>query len=91
MSVALSRKSMTTGEMGSALAFAALAFISIVIAAKAYTPEYAFHAYLFAAASAAAVPPALAPTMRMSQSTFSAPRWRYSPAAFGGSALLRAS
>ena len=29
--------------------------LSIIVAAKAYTPEYAFHAYLFAAASAAAV------------------------------------
>ncbi|MEX2034319.1 MAG: cbb3-type cytochrome c oxidase subunit I, partial [Xanthobacteraceae bacterium] len=48
-------KSMTLGESGSALAFAALALLSIVVAAKAYTPEYAFHAYLFAAASAAAV------------------------------------
>ena len=48
-------KSMTFGEGGSALAFAALAMLSIVVAAKAYTPEYAFHAYLFAAASAAAV------------------------------------
>src|SRR5947208_11340424 len=55
MSVALPKKSMTTGEMGSAIAFVALAFICIIIAAKAYTPEYAFHAYLFAAASAAAV------------------------------------
>ena len=49
------RKSMTFGEGGLALAFAALAFLSIVVAAKAYTPEYAFHAYLFAAASVAAV------------------------------------
>jgi cytochrome c oxidase cbb3-type subunit 1 len=48
-------KGMTFGEMGSALAFAGLAFLSIIIAAKAYTPEYAFHAYLFAAASVAAV------------------------------------
>jgi cytochrome c oxidase cbb3-type subunit I len=45
---------MTTGEMGSALAFAALAFFSILVAAQAHTPEYAFHAYLFAAASVAA-------------------------------------
>jgi cytochrome c oxidase cbb3-type subunit I len=49
------RKTMSIGEGGSALAFAALAFLSIVIAAKAYTPEYAFHAYLFVAASVAAV------------------------------------
>jgi len=49
------RKSLTLGETGSALAFIALALLSIVVAAKAYTPEYAFHAYLFAAGSVAAV------------------------------------
>ncbi|HMK69951.1 MAG TPA: cbb3-type cytochrome c oxidase subunit I, partial [Xanthobacteraceae bacterium] len=48
-------KYMGFGEAGSALAFAALAIFSIVIAAKAYTAEYAFHAYLFAAGSVAAV------------------------------------
>ncbi len=52
---AVARKSMTIGEGGTALAFAALALLSIFIAAKAYTPEYAFHAYLFAAGSVAAV------------------------------------
>lgn len=52
---ATSPKGMTIGEAGSALAFAALALLSIIVAAKAYTPEYAFHAYLFAAASIAAV------------------------------------
>src|SRR3974390_348074 len=52
---AIPTKTMTIGEGGSAIAFALLAFLSIVVAAKAYTPEYAFHAYLFAAASAAAV------------------------------------
>ena len=46
---------MTIGEGGSALALVALALLSIVIAAKAYTPEYAFHAYLFSAAGVAAV------------------------------------
>ena len=46
-------KYMTLGEGGVAAALTLLAFVSIVIAAKAYTPEYAFHAYLFAAASAA--------------------------------------
>jgi len=48
-------KLMTFGESGLAAALTALAFASIVIAAKAYTPEYAFHAYLFAAASVASV------------------------------------
>jgi cytochrome c oxidase cbb3-type subunit 1 len=46
---------MTFGEGGTAFAFAALALLSIVIGAKAYTVEYSFHAYLFAAGSAAAV------------------------------------
>ena len=50
-----SQKTMTLGEGGLALACAGLAVLSIVVAAKAYTPEYAFHAYLFAAASIAAV------------------------------------
>src|SRR6201995_311762 len=48
-------KYMTFGEGGTAVSFALLAIFSIVIAARAYTPEYAFHAYLFAAASVAAV------------------------------------
>src|SRR5579864_8732550 len=52
---AVPSKSMTIGEGGAALAFAILALLSLVIAAKAYTPEYAFHAFLFAAASAASV------------------------------------
>ena len=56
MANALARpKRMTIGEGGGALAFVALAFLTIVIAAKAYTPGYAFHAYLFCAASVAAV------------------------------------
>jgi cytochrome c oxidase cbb3-type subunit 1 len=46
---------MTLGEGGLALAMAALALLSIVVAAKAYTPEFAFHAYLFTAANVAAV------------------------------------
>ena len=49
------QKTMTLGEGGAALAFVALALLSIVVAAKAYTPAYAFHAYLFAAGSIAAV------------------------------------
>src|SRR5205085_3373053 len=52
---AVARKSMTLSEGGSVFAFAALAILSIVVAANAYVAEYAFHAYLFAAASAAAV------------------------------------
>ncbi len=48
-------KSMTIGEGGLALAMAVLAFVAILIAAKAYTAEYAFHAYLFAAAGVASV------------------------------------
>ncbi|GGF81093.1 cytochrome c oxidase subunit 1 [Azorhizobium oxalatiphilum] len=53
--VQTSTKRMTGGELGLILVFAALAFLSVCIAAKAYTPEYAFHAYLFAAASIATV------------------------------------
>ena len=49
------QKTMTLGEGGLALFFVALFFLSIVVAAKAYTPAYAFHAYLFAAGSVAAV------------------------------------
>jgi cytochrome c oxidase cbb3-type subunit 1 len=48
-------KRMTFGEGGSAVALAALALFSIVVAAGAHTSAYAFHAYLFAAASAASV------------------------------------
>jgi len=46
---------MTIGEGGTALAFAALALSSIFVAASAHTPEYAFHAWLSAAASIATV------------------------------------
>jgi cytochrome c oxidase cbb3-type subunit I len=52
---AVMRKSMTLGEGGTALAFVALAMTSIAIAANAHTPEYAFHAWLSAAASIATV------------------------------------
>src|SRR6476619_4289437 len=48
-------KYMTLGEGGTAAALGLLAVGSIVIAARAYTPEYAFHAYLFAAGSVAAL------------------------------------
>jgi cytochrome c oxidase cbb3-type subunit I len=53
--VAPFQKRMTFGEGGSALAFAVLAFLSILIAAKAHSAEYAFHAYLFALGGIAAV------------------------------------
>src|SRR5262249_49136457 len=49
------KKYMTFGEGGSAAAFAALALLSIVVSTRAYTTEYAFHAFLFAAGSLAAV------------------------------------
>jgi cytochrome c oxidase cbb3-type subunit I len=46
-------KTMTLGEM-SLLILSVFAMLgALVIAAKAYTPEYAFHAYVFAAASLA--------------------------------------
>src|SRR3569833_2350381 len=48
-------KRMTIGEGGTALAFVGLAYLTIVIAAKAWTPAYAFHAYLFCAGSVATV------------------------------------
>jgi cytochrome c oxidase cbb3-type subunit I len=51
---AVARKSMTIGEGGAALAFVALALLSVFVAANAHTSAYAFHAYLFAAASVAA-------------------------------------
>ncbi|MDE1569686.1 cytochrome-c oxidase, cbb3-type subunit I [Aquabacter sp. P-9] len=46
---------MTAGEFGLLIVFAALGFLSIVVAAKAHTTAYSFHAFLFAAASVAAV------------------------------------
>ena len=49
------QKKMTWGEGGLALAMTGLAVLSLLVAAKAYTTAYAFHAYLFAAASVAAV------------------------------------
>ncbi|WP_029876720.1 cytochrome-c oxidase, cbb3-type subunit I [Xanthobacter sp. 126] len=48
-------KSLRWGEGALIGVFSLFALFSIVVAAKAYTPEYAFHAYLFAAASIAAV------------------------------------
>ena len=55
MPTTVTRKSMTLGEGGTALAFVALAVSSIFVAARAYTPEYAFHATLFLIGSVAAV------------------------------------
>jgi cytochrome c oxidase cbb3-type subunit 1 len=48
-------KSPTMGEAGLSVALFLLAALSLFIAVKAYTPEFAFHAYLFAVASAASV------------------------------------
>jgi cytochrome c oxidase cbb3-type subunit 1 len=48
-------KYMTLGEGGLAAVMTVLGFVSLVIAAKAYTRGYAFHAYLSAAACVAAV------------------------------------
>ena len=49
-----SQKKMTVGEMGLTLLSALFALGALIVAAKAYTPEYAFHAYIFAAAGVAA-------------------------------------
>ncbi len=46
---------MRVGELGLMVVFAALALFSIYVASKAWTPEYAFHASLFALGSIAAV------------------------------------
>ncbi|NBR11339.1 MAG: cytochrome C oxidase, partial [Alphaproteobacteria bacterium] len=46
---------MRLGEMALALLSAAFALGALIVAAKAYTPEYAFHAYIFAASGVAAV------------------------------------
>jgi cytochrome c oxidase cbb3-type subunit 1 len=48
-------KNLTLGEGAYALAFALLAILCVVIGINAYTPAYAFHAYLFAAAAVAAL------------------------------------
>ena len=46
---------MSFGEMGLPPLLAGLAVLSLIIAAKAYTAAFAFHAYLFAAASIAGI------------------------------------
>ncbi|MFG1421969.1 cytochrome-c oxidase, cbb3-type subunit I [Roseixanthobacter liquoris] len=48
-------KSMTFGELGLLIVFSLFAFFAVVVAAKAHTSAYAFHAFVFAAASVAAV------------------------------------
>ncbi len=52
---AASRKAFTNGEAGLVLFFTVLAFISLLVAGKAWTSAYAFHALLFAAASGFAI------------------------------------
>ncbi|MFG1462769.1 cytochrome-c oxidase, cbb3-type subunit I [Xanthobacter sp. DSM 24535] len=49
------KKSMTTGEISLLIVFSLFAFFAVVVAAKAHTSAYAFHAFVFAAASVAAV------------------------------------
>jgi cytochrome c oxidase cbb3-type subunit 1 len=49
------KRSMSVGEMGTAVALVALAFLSLYIAANAWTPEFAFHAALFCVGSLAGV------------------------------------
>src|ERR1700726_297830 len=48
------KKSMTGGELGLGIVMIILSVLSLVVAAKAYTGAYAFHAGLFCAASAIA-------------------------------------
>ena len=55
MSAARSAKTMTMGEGGLAIAMTLAAFVCIFAAAKAQDAPFAFHAYLGAAAAAAAV------------------------------------
>ena len=55
MTPTIEAKSMTIGEGGLAIAFAVLAFASLIGAAKAQDAAFAFHAYLSAAASVATV------------------------------------
>ena len=64
MSQALKAKTMTTGEAGLTLVFAATAFLCMIGAAKALDAPFAFHASLGAAASLAAVFAILEPVFR---------------------------
>lgn len=49
------RKTMSDGELGTGIALFGTAFITLFIAAMAHTSEYAFHAFLFSAASVAGI------------------------------------
>ena len=83
-----SRKTMTMGEAGLALMFGVTAFMSLIGAAKAEDVAFAFHAYLAAAASCAAVfailnhyydrPPALPP-----QEIGGKPNYHFGPVKLG--------
>ncbi|MBO0758316.1 MAG: cbb3-type cytochrome c oxidase subunit I, partial [Bradyrhizobiaceae bacterium] len=55
MDHSLARKTLSLGEGGLAIVFAATTLLSLLAAAKAVDAPFAFHAYLAAAASAAAV------------------------------------
>ena len=55
VAVPTNTKSLTMGELGLSIALTLLALLSLMIAGKAYTGGYAFHALLFAAASGFAV------------------------------------
>jgi cytochrome c oxidase cbb3-type subunit 1 len=48
-------KKLSFGEMGLSIILALVAVGAVFIAAKAWTPEFAFHAYLFAAAAVASI------------------------------------
>jgi len=49
-----SLKRMTESELGLAIVFSVVAFGALLMAGNAWSPEYAFHAYLFAAGGVAA-------------------------------------
>jgi cytochrome c oxidase cbb3-type subunit 1 len=51
----IAEKKLSFGEIGLSFALALLAVGAIFVAAKAWTPEYAFHAYLFAAGAIAGI------------------------------------
>jgi cytochrome c oxidase cbb3-type subunit I len=53
--IATGRKSLTIGEFGLLVVFSILAICALIIAGKAYTGAYSFHALLFAIASGIAI------------------------------------